>query len=113
MRERAVKIFEDMVAGFDGIEVKGKATRYTAMNGNMFSFVDGDGLLCIRLSTEDKAAYEAAHGTSDVLQYGSVMRGYVPVLESMLDDQAALRALFTKAVENAKSLKPKATTKKK
>lgn len=113
MREKVVGIYEGLVADFDGVEVKGKKTRYTSMNGNMFSFVDPEGLMCIRLSDADKSAFEAAHSTGDVIQYGSVMRGYVPVPVAMLEDEAALLALFRQAVENAKALKPKPTTRRK
>lgn len=112
MRDRVVEIYRALVAQHDGLAVKGAKTAYTAMNGNMFSFVDGDGLLCIRLSNEDKAAFEAAHGTGDVIQHNSVMRGYVPVPEAMLDDMDALQAVFAKSVANARASKPKPTKRK-
>lgn len=112
MRDRVVEIYRALVAEHEELAVKGAKLAYTAMNGNMFSFVDGDGLLCIRLSNEDKAAFEAAYGTGDVIQHGSVMRGYVPVPEVMLGDMAALREVFAQCVVNARSLKPKPTKKK-
>lgn len=113
MRDRVVEIFQALVAEHEGLAVKGKATVYTAMNGNMFSFIDPNGLLAIRLSKQDKAAFEAEHGTGDVIQYNSVMRGYVPVPEAMLEDGEAMRALFAKSVANARALPAKPTTKKK
>ncbi len=54
MRDRVLKIYTALVDEYDNIQVKGKKTAYTAMNGNMFSFLDAAGLLCIRLSKEDK-----------------------------------------------------------
>ncbi len=112
MRKDVLELYREIVADHDGITVKGKKTAYTAMNGNMFSFVDPAGTLCVRLSKEDKAAYEAEFGTGDVIQYGAVMRGYVPVVGAVLADGAALRALFAKAVKHAETLKPKATKRK-
>ena len=94
MRDRVVEIYRALVAEHDDLAVKGAKSAYTAMNGNMFSFVDGDGLLCIRLSNEDKAAFEAAHGTGDVIQHGAVMRGYVPVPEAMLEDMGDIAGSF-------------------
>lgn len=113
MRERVVEIYRALVAGFDGVEVKGKVTAYTAINGNMFSFVAGEGVLCIRLGSDDKAAFEAEHGTGDVIQHGAVMKDYVPVPVAMLEDRAALCEVFAKSVANAHTLKPKPTTRKK
>ncbi len=113
MRDRVVEIYQRLVADYDDLRVKGKKTAYTAMNGNMFSFVDAEGLMCIRLGKKDKAAFEAEHGTGDVIQYGAVMRGYVPVPVAMLDDLAALRVVFALSVANARALKPKPTKKKK
>ena len=112
-REAVLVVYREIVAGTDGVEIKGKKTAYTAINGNMFSFVDAAGLMCIRLGKDDKAAFEAKHGTRDVIQYGAVMRGYVPVPVALLGDRAALRAVFALSVANARTLRPKPTTKKK
>lgn len=113
MQDQVVETYKDIVADHDGIAVKGKKTAYTAVNGNMFSFVDGQGVMCLRLSADDKMAYESKYGTGDVIQHGSVMRGYVPMTTALLNDRATLATWFGKSVENARSLKPKATTRKK
>ena len=112
MRDETLKIYETVVSDFDDLKVKGKKSAYTAVNGNMFSFLDPNGLLCVRLSKDDKAAYEAAHGTGPVIQNGSVMNGYVPVIKELLEDEAALKALFVDSVRFARSLKPKPTKRK-
>jgi len=113
MRDRVIEIYQGLVAEYDDLKIKGKKSAYTATNGNMFSFVDPEGLFCIRLSRDDKAAFEAEHGTGDVIQYGAVMRGYVPVPVEMLEDAPAMASLFANSVINARALKPKPTTKKK
>ncbi len=112
MRDRVVEIYENLVAGFEDIKVKGKKTRYTALNGNMFSFVAGDGVLCIRLSEARKKEFNGEHGQGDVIQYGAVMRGYVAVSYKLLGDAVALKALFAEAVEHVLGLKPKPTKRK-
>lgn len=109
MRQTEIESYRALVAGFDGIEVKGKKTAYTAIYGNMFSFVDSDGGLCLRLSPDEKLAFEKTHGTGPVVQYGAVMKGYVPVPEGVLADDDTLKTLFSKSFAFAKSLKPKPT----
>ena len=113
MRDKVLEIHARLAEPHVGIEIKGKKTAYTAVNGNMFSFVDPEGRLCIRLSEPRKAAFNARHGTGDVIQYNAVMRGYVGVPVAMLGDEKALAALFAEAVEHARGLKPKPTRKQK
>ena len=109
--DRAAKLalYKDLVAGFEDLAIKGKATAYTSMNGNMFSFLSPDGVWAFRLSEPDREAYETAFGPSEVIQYNSVMRGYVEVQGSLIEDPNALTNWFAKCVENARSLKPKPT----
>ncbi len=113
MRDKVLAVYARLASPHDGIEIKGNKTAYTAVNGNMFSFVDPDGQLCVRLSEARKAAFNAQHGTGDVIQYGAVMRGYVTVTDSLLNDESALAALFTEAVDHARGLQPKPTKKSK
>lgn len=105
-------VLEQLAAEHEGLTVKGKKTVYLAINGNMFAFVDDTGGLCLRFSEADKKAYNAQHGTSDVIQYKAVMRGYVRVTDAILKDSAALANLFAKCVAFAGTLPPKPTKKK-
>ena len=109
MHDAVIERYRALVAGFEGIEVKGKKTGYTAINGNMFSFVDSDGGLSLRLPPDDKSAFEKTYDTGPVVQYGAVMKGYVPVPEGVLADDDTLKTLFSKSFAFAKSLKPKPT----
>ncbi|QMU59595.1 MAG: hypothetical protein GKR98_16245 [Boseongicola sp.] len=112
-REQKLAVYENLVAGFDDFAIKGKASRYTSMNGNMFSFLAPDGTLAFRLSKDDKTAFEDEHGPYDVIQYNSTMRGYVEIRDDLIADDAALKTVFTKCVANARTLKPKPTKKSK
>ena len=93
------------------IPIKGKANKYTSLNGNMFSFLDKDGHLYLRLSPEDQARHDATHGTGPVMQHGSVMRGYVHLPDALWNDDAALAEIIVACIHNAQSLKPKPTKK--
>ena len=103
--------FDKVVARYPDLAIKGKAMPYVAMNGNMFAFLGQDDALAFRLSERDRTAFEAAHGPSEVRQYGSVMRGYVALPESLIEDETSLSALFQASVDFARTLKPKPTKK--
>jgi hypothetical protein len=112
--DRAAKLalYQELVAGFEDLAIKGKASAYTALNGNMFSFLSPDGVWAFRLSDADRKAYENTYGPSEVVQYNSVMRGYVEIRDALAEDRGALESWFAKCVANARTLKPKATKKR-
>jgi hypothetical protein len=101
-----------VVAIHDGIEIKGAKSSYTAINGNMFSFIDDEDRLCLRFSEARKEELNVLHDSSDVIQYGAVMRGYVALLDDVARNKDMLDSLFTESLEFAKSLKLKPTKKK-
>jgi len=107
----ALERYEMIVSDYPDLKVKGAANKYTSMNGNMFSALQKDGVLTVRLSEAEKKAYNEEHGTSDVISYGSVLRGYVYVTPEIWTDDAKLRALFKQCVSHAQTLKPKPTKK--
>ena len=53
----ALEAYEAMVSARPGIDRKGKKIPYTSMNGNMFSFLDGNGTICLRLSGDDQGEF--------------------------------------------------------
>ncbi len=112
-RDTVVAVYDRLLARHPDLTRKGKATAYTAMNGNMFSFVGPDGEMCIRLSKEDIAAYGGDWDNAPVIRHNSVMNGYVAVSQALLDDEARLAGWFDRSVAFARTLKPKPTRKKK
>ncbi len=93
-------------------EVKGAKNPYTSRNGHMFSFLDGDGSMAIRLSDELTEEFRTAYESDDVMQYGATMRGYSSVPADLLDDTQALAAWFDRSWEWIGTLPPKPTKKK-
>lgn len=110
-RANVIAIYDRLIAQHDGLARKGKTTAYTAVNGNMFSFVGPDGEMCIRLSDEDRAAYGVDHSNDPVIRYNSVMHGYVAVSNALLQAEDSLALWFAKSVAFANGLKPKPTKK--
>lgn len=92
-------------------EVKGAKNPYTSRNGHMFSFLDQDGTMALRLSPEQTDEFRTQYESGDVEQYGATMRGYSSVPDDLLADTAALRYWFDKAWDWIGTLPPKATKK--
>ncbi len=112
-RARLLTLFDRLIASHEGITRKGKSMPYTAVNGNMFTFVDPDDRLCLRLSKTDRADWAETFPADPVLQYGKVMRGYVAVPPELLNDEPTLHVWFARAVTSARALPAKPTTRKK
>lgn len=110
--ELTLEMYRDLVADTCGDRVKGKANPYTSLNGNMFSFLDKAGTLCLRLSEEDRTAFVTAFKTDPVTQYGAVMKEYVAVPPQMIADPVVLKDWFTRCLAYAQSLPVKPTKKK-
>ena len=94
-----------------GEAVKGAKNPYTSRNGHMFSFLDVDGAMALRLSDELIDEFLSRYESGPVIQYGSVMRGYVSVPDGLLNDTEELGSWFEKAHVWIGTLEPKATKK--
>lgn len=99
------------VAEQAGEAVKGAKNPYTSHNGHMYSFLDVDGAMALRLSDELIDEFLSRYESGPVIRYGSVMRGYVSVPDDLLSDTEELGSWFEKAYEWIGTLEPKATKK--
>ena len=91
--------------------IKGAKNPYTSRNGHMFSFLTQEGTMAIRLSDELGEQFQSEFDSGPVMQYGSVMRGYVSVPAELLSDPAALARWFDQSWDWIGSLPPKPTKK--
>ncbi len=91
--------------------VKGAKNPYTSRNGHMFSFLTQDGVMALRLSDELGEEFQSEYESGPVMQYGSVMRGYVSVPDDLLADPAELTPWFERSWDWIGSLPPKPTKK--
>ena len=92
-------------------EVKGAKNPYTSRNGHMFSFLTPDGTTALRLSDVLGERFRDEYESGPVMQYGSVMRGYVSVPAELLAKPAEIGPWFDKAWDWIGSLPPKPTKK--
>lgn len=94
-----------------GEEVKGAKNPYTSHNGHMYSFLDKDGAMALRLSDELADGFLGTFESGPVIQYGSVMRGYVSIPDDLLRDPEELGTWFDASLEWIGTLPPRATRK--
>ena len=95
-----------------GEPVKGAKNPYTSRNGHMFSFLDGDGAMALRLSEELTDEFLSRYESGPVSQYGSVMRDYVSIPDDLLSDTEELGSWFERAYDWIGTLEPKPTKKR-
>ncbi len=111
-RDQLRALYAELVDETPDLELKGKKSAYTSMNGNMFSFL-GDTALAFRLGKARRREFLEQHPDSVVVSYDTVMKDYVGVPPGILEDPVALRDLWAETMANARALPPKPTTRKK
>ena len=110
--EEALQAYRSVVdLSTSGTEVKGAKNPYTSRNGHMFSFLDGNGTMALRLSDELTEEFRSAYDSGDVIQYGATMRGYSSVPADLLAATDTIVAWFDRSWEWIATLPPKSTKK--
>lgn len=107
-----LEIYEKLISEFPAIERKGKTMPYTSVNGHMFSFLDKNGKLSLRLPEANRNELIKKYDTELSVQHGRIMKEYVLVTEKLLNNSKNLESYFKDSHEYVSSLKPKATKKK-
>lgn len=108
-----LKLYEKLVATNPKVERKGDTMPYTSINGNMFSVLAKDGKLGLRLPEEERTVFIKKYKAKLFEQYGTVMREYVEVPETLLRKTSELKKFFDMSYGYTSSLRPKPTTKRK
>ena len=102
-----LKIYDALVAKCNRFERKGKTMPYTSANGYMFSLFNKAGEIGIRFSKEVQTNYMKEFNTTIYKSYGAVMRGYILIPESMLNDLDHLATYLNESYDYVMSLDPK------
>lgn len=105
--DKNLKIYDELVANCSDFDRKGKTVPYTSANGYMFSFINKDGDLGIRLSKESCSAFKEKFNATEFRSHGAVMKDYVQIPDEMLENTEALVELLNQAYKNVMSLPPK------
>jgi TfoX/Sxy family transcriptional regulator of competence genes len=109
----SVALYDAVLATIPAIKRKGAANRYTSMNGNMFSVLQPEGTLALRLPSPDREEFLKRFKTSLCVMYGTVMKEYVQVPAALMKKTSELAKWVAVSYRYACSLKAKPTTKKK
>jgi len=108
-----LKLYNKLVEINPKIERKGKTTPYTSVNGHMFTFLSKDGIMGLRLSKIDREHFISKFNSHLMEQHGRIMKEYVSVPNTLLNDIDQLSEYFQKSFNYVSELKPKPTKKKK
>ena len=85
---------------------------YTSLNGHMFSFLDKDGNMGLRLPKDEREEFLLKYNSKIMEQYGRQMKEYVVVPYDLLKDTKSLSEYLQKSYEYISTLKPKPTKRK-
>lgn len=107
-----VCLYDALIAKLPEVKRKGATMPYTSVNGNMFSLLTPEGVLALRLPTPEREAFLKRRKTTLCEQYGVVMKEYVRVPTALLERTPELAKHLVVSYEYARSLKPKATTRR-
>ena len=105
-RDEILTIYESAIARA-GLERKGKTMPYTSSNGYMFSQLNKDLEIGIRLSKADTEEFDKEFGARPFMSYGAKMREYVLLPEELLSQVEMLSVLLKKGFDHVNSLPPK------
>jgi TfoX/Sxy family transcriptional regulator of competence genes len=105
------ELYDKLIATNPKIERKGAANPYTSLNGNMFTLLH-ESRLAIRLPEDQRAEFLKKHKTTLFEAYGTLMKEYVAVPDTLLKNTKELRKYLEFSYEYAKTLKAKPTKKK-
>jgi TfoX/Sxy family transcriptional regulator of competence genes len=105
-------LYEKLIATNSNITRKGAANPYTSVNGHMFSYLNPDGKLALRLPQDEREKFLKKYNTTLFEAYGAVMKEYVTVPDKLLRNTKELQPYLELSYDYVKSLKPKPTKKK-
>lgn len=105
-RETLITLFEQAIDASEGFERKGKANPYTSANGHMFSQINKDDQLGIRLPKHRQNDLLAQYGAGPFKSYGSTMRDYVCLTDEMLADTQLVASLLGEGFAFVSALPP-------
>lgn len=105
--QKNLELYEKLIAMTPEIERKGKTMPYTSANGHMFSVINKEGEIGIRLPKEKREEFLKKYETAPFTSYGAVMKEYVLVPESLFDQLDIVSSYLLEGYHYVNSLKAK------
>ena len=110
--EISLQLYEKAIELIPNIERKGQTMPYTSLNGHMFSFIDKEGNIGLRLMKDEREEFIIKYNTKIMEQYGRQMKEYVVVPDDLLNKTETFSDYLQKSYDYISTLKPKPTKKK-
>ena len=104
--------YERLVETNSDVDRKGASMPYTSCKGHMFSFLDANGGMSLRLPPEALEEFLTKYKTTLSEQHGRVMKEYAVVPDNLLKKTNELKKYFDLSFSYVASLKPKPTKRK-
>lgn len=108
-----VQIYQTLISTIPNVELKGAKMPYTSFNGHMFSFLDKDGNLGLRLPMKERNEFIIEHKTKLCEAHGTILKEYVLVPEKLFLNTEMIKEYFIISFAYVSSLSPKPTKKRK
>ncbi|MEL6724876.1 MAG: hypothetical protein AAFZ74_12040 [Pseudomonadota bacterium] len=105
-REDVINLFEGAIKASGRFERKGKANPYTSANGHMFSQINKEDQLGIRLPKARQQDLSERFGAGPFKSYGATMRDYVCLTPEMLIDAALVTDLLNEGFDFVSAMPP-------
>lgn len=107
MHKERLAIYDAIVEQCPRFKRKGKTMPYTSANGHMFSLLNKAGELGFRYSKEVQTQYLEKYNTNLFMSNNAVIKGYILITETMLQNTEELVELINQSYDFVKSLDPK------
>jgi hypothetical protein len=110
--EESLLLYAKLIATNASIELKGATMPYTSHNGHMFSYLEKNGTLGLRLPSTEIEKFLKKYKTTLFVSYGIVKKEFVLVPDSLLKKTKELGPYLDMSFAYVQSLKPKAAKRK-
>lgn len=105
-RDDLINLYESAIAVSDKAQRKGKANPYTSTNGHMFSQINKDNEIGVRLPKPRQKDLLEQYGAGPFKSYGATMRDYVRLTDEMLDEPGLLTRLLDEGFDFVAAMPP-------
>jgi hypothetical protein len=112
-REEKIRLYNKLVATLPGSALKGDTIPYTSHNGHMYSFLNKQDVLALKLPPAEITRFLENYHTRLAENYGIVQKEFAEVPDALLQNTDELKPYFEMSFAYVNSLKPKPASKSK
>lgn len=102
-----IQLYEAILNTLPKVVRKGAAMPYTSHNGHMFSFLNKEGKLGLRLDEKEREAFIKKYKTTLCFENGIILKEYVYVPDKLFKNTEEVSPYFKKSLKYIAALKPK------